>query len=121
MARYLGRATITVDGIVLESKPGASIDIGGDKRTPVTLDSGKVGFSAEPMPSQVDCEIVMDKDTRLAAMRDWDDVTIGFACDTGQRYVIANAFSINPPKATAKDGGAIALTFNGPPAEEDAA
>jgi len=120
MAKFLGRATITVDGIELQSKPGASIDIGGPKRSPITLDSGAVGFSEEPMPSQVDCEIVMDKDTRLAAMRDWDDVTISFACDTGQRYIIANAFSLNPPKATAKDGGAIPLTFNGPPAQEDA-
>lgn len=118
MAKFLGRATITVDGVVLNSMPGASIDIGGVKRTAVTLDNGKVGFSEEPMPSQVDCNIAVDKNTSLAEIRDWDDVTIGFACDTGQRYVIAGAFSMNPPKATAKDGGSVPLSFSGPPAEE---
>ncbi|MBI1262948.1 MAG: hypothetical protein GC184_14620 [Rhizobiales bacterium] len=118
MAKFLGRAVITVDGIELPSMPGATIDIGGPKRTEVVLDNGTVGFSEEPTPSAVECTITMDKNTRLAAMRDWDDVTISFACDTGQRYVVNNAFSLNPPKATAKDGGSIPLMFKGPPAIE---
>lgn len=118
MPKFLGRAVITVSGVELLSRPGASIDVGGPKRTPITLDNGATGFSEEPMPSVVECEVVMDKETSLVAMRDWDDVTIGFACDTGQRYVIPNAFSLNPPKATAKDGGAIPMIFNGPPAIE---
>jgi hypothetical protein len=120
MPRFVGRATITVDGVELLSMPGATIDIGGVKRNPIVTDAGVVGHAAEPVPARVECQLSMDKDTRLAAQRDWEDVTVSFACDTGQRYVIASAFSENPPKVTAKDGGQIPVALVGPAAVENA-
>jgi len=118
MAKKLGKAIIKVDGKVLESLPGAKLDIGGDERTTVVGASSVQGFYETPKPSKLECEISVGSATRLADMRSWDNVTIGFETDTGQLYVIQGAWLTNTPEMTASEGGKVPLTFEGPPAEE---
>jgi hypothetical protein len=118
MAKKLGKAIIKADGQILETLPGAKLDIGGDERTTVVGANSVQGYFSTPKPSAVECEISVGKETRLASMRDWDNVTISFECDTGQLYVVQGAWLTNTPSMTASDGGKVPLTFEGPPAEE---
>lgn len=118
MAKKLGKAIIKVDGQALETMPGASLDIGGDERTTLTGQNEVQGFFETPKPSRVECEVTVGKETRLAEMRNWDNVTISFECDTGQQYVVQGAWLLNTPSMKASEGGRVSLEFEGPPAQE---
>ncbi|MGE4406041.1 phage tail tube protein [Pseudomonas sp.] len=118
MAKKLGKAKIKVDGKVLESMPGARLDIGGDERTTVIGSNAVQGFFETPKQSVLECEVSVGKETKLAEMRGWDNVTLSFECDTGQLYVVQGAWLTNTPNMTASEGGRVPMTFEGPPAEE---
>jgi hypothetical protein len=117
MPQFLGRATIRVNGAVIETAKGASLDIGGTKRNPIV--SGRlVGFAEETAPAMVECEISLSADLSLETLRRTAGATIVFECDTGQRYVIADAFITDPPTMKDGEGGNVMLKFAGPGAEE---
>ncbi|KJS28556.1 MAG: hypothetical protein VR64_23980 [Desulfatitalea sp. BRH_c12] len=118
MAKKLGKAIIKVDGKVLETLPGAKLDIGGDERTTVVGANSVQGYFETPKPSKTECEVTVGKATRLAEMRGWDNVTVSFECDTGQQYVVQGAWLTNTPEMTASEGGRVPLVLEGPPAEE---
>lgn len=118
MTKKLGKAWLKVDGGALETLPGASIDIGGDERTTVVGSNAVLGFTEKPKQSIVECEVAVGTGTSLAAYRSMTDVTITFEADTGQTWVVRNAWQTNTPKATEGDGGKVALKFEGPAAEE---
>ncbi|MDH4319872.1 MAG: phage tail tube protein [Desulfobulbaceae bacterium] len=117
MSKRLGIATIKYDGKVLNSRPGASMDPGGIARKSVITDLN-IGFSEELRQSKVECEIAYDKDTSLAELGQISGATLTFDCDTGQSYVIKDAWITDTPQLTAGDGGKVKLTFEGPAAEE---
>ena len=118
MGQRLGIAYIKVDGLLLESAPGATLDIGGVTRSPVLASGAVVGYSEAPVPAVVECEISVGPGTSLVQLGKTKNATITFECDTGQTYVVREAWLVNPPKATAADGGKVPLVFNGPAAEE---
>jgi hypothetical protein len=118
MGKKLGKAIIKIDGQVLESMPGASLDIGGSERTTLVGQNEVQGFFETPKQSRLECEISVGTETRLDAMRGWDNVTASFECDTGQQYVIQGAWLLNTLALKAAEGGRVELQFEGPPAEE---
>lgn len=118
MTQRLGKAFIKADGDLLESMPGAKIDVGGVERKPVIGNNTVLGYSETPVPSSVECEIAVGPTTSLLKLARLADVTITFECDTGQTYVCKNSFLTAPPVATDGDGGKVPLKFNGQPAEE---
>lgn len=118
MGKKLGKAWIKVDGKLLETLPGAKLDIGGNERGTVVGANSVQGFFETPKPGRLECEISVGKDTRLSGMRNWDNVTISFECDTGQQYVGQGWWLTNTPEMTASEGGKIPMTFEGTPAEE---
>jgi hypothetical protein len=116
--KRLGKAFIKVDGKLLESMPGAKIDIGGPVRNPVVGNTQVHGFAESVKESTMECEISVGTDTSLDALRKIEDATITFEADTGQTYVIRNAWLTEPPVVTDGEGGKVPLKFAGPPAEE---
>lgn len=118
MGKKLGRATIKYDGNVLATMPGAKIDIGGFERTTVVGANQVDGFFETPKQSKVECEIMVGRETKLDELRDIENATVSFECDTGQVYVVSGAWVVNTPELTASEGGRVPLTFEGPPAEE---
>lgn len=114
----LGKAYIKHDGKLLETNPGASIDVGGVTRTTLLGNNAVLGFSEQPKQAVVSCVIALGAQTSLSELRAIKDATITFECDTGQTFVVRNAWLVNPPVATDGDGGAIPLQFEGPEAEE---
>ena len=117
MPKFLGRATIRANGQVIETSKGASLDVGGVKRNPVV--SGRlVGYAEETVPAMVECETSLREGMSLATLRNLTGATVIFECDTGQRFVIADAFITDTPTLRDGEGGQVALKFAGPGAEE---
>ena len=115
--KKLGIVYIKVDGALLESLPGASIDIGGPVRTPVVGGNRVLGFTEALKQAEVECEVAVGTGTSLVALGAIADAQLTFECDTGQVYMVREASVMEPPKATAGEGKAT-LKFFGQPADE---
>lgn len=118
MTMRLGKAYIKTDGDLLETMPGASIDLGGVNRKVVKGNNKILGHCEEPQEAMVECEIAIGPQTSLARINAMSDVTITFEADTGQTWVVKNAFLTAPCKATDGEGGKVPVKFAGQPAEE---
>lgn len=112
-----GKIRIKTDGKILDSLPGAKINLGGEERTPVVGSNAVLGFSAKPKESMVECQVSLGKGQKLEDFRKITDATLTAETDTGQMYVIAHAFLTEPPSLT-DDQGKVDLKFAGQPAEE---
>src|SRR3546814_732515 len=117
MTQFLSRATIRANGQVIETNKGASLDLGGGKRNPIVT-GRKVGYAEETVPAMVECETSLASGMSLEAWRNLVDATIIFECDTGQSYVIRDAFITDAITLKDGDGGNVSLKFSGPGAEE---
>lgn len=117
MAKILGRATVKMDGAVLMSHPGASLQLGGITRTTRTGNSVH-GYSEQVQPSRLECRVSLTAQTDMAALRAAADVTLTFECDTGQTYVVGRAWLTEPPTITDGNDSNVGLIFEGDPAEE---
>jgi hypothetical protein len=113
-----GMAYISVDGSQLATMPGAKLDIGGVERTTVTGDNQVLGFTRAPKPAVLECEISIGVGTSLTKLAQITGATVTFECDTGQTYVMREAFVTKTLALTAGDSGKVALEMAGMPAEE---
>ncbi len=118
MAQLLGRAFIKLDGDLLRSNDGAKIDLGGAVRDPVVGSHTVHGYAEKIKEATVECEISLAKGDSLEPLRNTTDATITFECDSGQTYIVREAFLMEPPVVSEGDGGKIPLKFAGQPAEE---
>lgn len=115
--QYLGRVTIKVNGEVLDSRPGASIDLGGITRKPVTNDQ-HMGHAEELKPSRMECELSLRRGASIDGLRNIVDGTYVFECDTGQRYIVKDAYTTDTLSLTGGEGGRVKLVMEGKPAQE---
>lgn len=115
--RVMGKAQIKADGQLLDTLPGATLDIGGETRTTVVGANRVLGFTGAVAQSKLECEIAVKAQTSLAAIGRWEDLTVTFEADTGQTWVISHGWVTNPPTTTDNDGKA-KVVIEGPPAEE---
>lgn len=118
MAQLLGRAYIKVDGDLLRSNDGAKIDLGGAMRDVITGSHTVHGFAEKIKASTVECEISLAKGDSLENLRNTTNATITFECDSGQTYIVREAFLMDTLTLTEGEGGKIPLKFGGQPAEE---
>ena len=116
--KRLGKAFIKIDGELLETNKGAKCSLGGVSRKTIVGNNTVHGYAEEPKESGVECEISIGEGASLDKYRKISDATITFEADTGQTYVIRNAWLTEPPELTDGDGGKVGLKFAGPPAEE---
>lgn len=115
MTQYLGRVTVRVNGSTLESKPGATADLGGTTRDPVVNDQD-MGFKETPKPSRIECEIAVKRGSTFEALRTLTDATLVYEADTGQRYIIKDGYTAETLQLTGDAG--MKLVLMGKPAEE---
>lgn len=111
-------AYIKVDGLLLATMPGAKIDIGGKARASVVGASEIHGYGETIKPSTLECEISLGQGMSLEGLRNITAATVTYEADTGQTWVIRDAFVSETLNITAGDGGKVALKFEGQPAEE---
>ncbi len=114
--KLFGRATIRLDGAVIKTAPGSTLELGGVERTPRPGDNDADGFTEALVPAKIDCGVQLREGVSLAALHAIVDATIVFEADTGQTYVISHGYSAMPP-SLGSDGVAKCV-FQGPPAEE---
>ena len=117
MSKIFGRALIKVNGMAMQTLPGASLEPGGVGRTTVNGAHGTLGYTEQVKNSKCEFEIAYTARTSLKEIGDWGDVTVEFQCDTGQSYVISHGWSTEPPPITDNEGKA-KITIEGPAAEE---
>lgn len=108
--KTLGRATVRVDGEELLIDNGASFNPGGVNRN-VVKGTKVHGFAEESMEASVECSMTMTRDTDLKKIAAIENATVTFEADTGQTYVLSNAWLESLPVATAQEGGRIPLKF----------
>lgn len=110
MAQATGRVTIKLNGDVLRSRNGASIQTGGIIREPLTTDQGAIFYREDITPAVIVATIVHLADTDIQALRSFRDFTLAFETDTGDGWSISNAFVTEVGELSA---GEFQLTING--------
>lgn len=118
MGMQHSKAEIKVNGTLLATMPGAKIDLGGITRASVVGDNRIHGYSETIKPAMLECEISLGQGMSLDELRSITNATVTYNADTGQQYVIRDAFVTETLNITAGEGGKVALKFEGNPAEE---
>lgn len=118
MGMVHSKAWIKAGGALLETLPGAKLDLGGNERAPVVGNHSVHGYSETVKPAVLTCEISLTQGYSLEQLRNLVDATVTYEADTGQTYVMRGAFVSKTLSVSAGDGGKVALEFSGDPAQE---
>lgn len=116
MSKITGIARITANGELLETLPGAELDLGGEERE---LKSGHrvYGYTEKIMPSVLTTTIVWKNGTPVETLRNLVDGLIIFEADIGVSYSMENAVVTKTVKVK-DESGEVTLEFGGDPAKE---
>ena len=102
--QVIGRATISLGALgQIATEHGATLDFGGVKRTPKPADDGNVYFTAETGIPELNCKALATVDVNPLLLN-FDSATVIFEADTGQQYMLINAFSTDPARLDAGNG-----------------
>lgn len=112
------QAWIKVNSTLLATMPGAKLDLGGKVRESVVGDNKVHGYSEKIKPASLECEISLGQGMSLAELKDITGATVTYEADTGQVYMIRDAFVTETISVTAGEGGKVSLKFEGQPVEE---
>lgn len=118
MSKRLGKVFIKLDGELLESMGGATLDLGGVERPAVEGDNDVLGYYEKPKASKCDCKIALGPNTSLGKIKDITDATLTFECDTGQTYIVRNAWVSETLELSSGNGGEVKVVLMGPAAVE---
>lgn len=116
MSQFFGRVKIRLNGDVIESQPGATLDVGGFEATPVVNDNS-MGHTETPKHSTMSFNVGLKRGDSIEPYRRIRDAVAVFECDTGQSYIIKNCFN-GPTPTISSNGGSVAITLHGDPAQE---
>lgn len=119
MAQVLGIVDIIWLGRNLPVEKGAKIRVGGIKNNAVTF-GRKVGRAQEYQGSEVTATTNLEKGQRFSQLYTSQvEGELQVVCDTGQTFVIADAFFVDDiPEITGGEGGKIELKWAGSSPEE---
>lgn len=111
MGQILGRATVALNGQVFNSKNGASLDVGGVTRETETTDR-QSDYVESIRPAVVKCQIPLNRGVSVAALNDVTRATVQFIADTGQSYILTNAWRVSALEVTGGQSGGMDLEFH---------
>jgi hypothetical protein len=109
-----GKAFIRLDGVLYETLKGAKLTIGGVNRPDVT-GSAVFGYREEVVPAELEASFAHGGPANVATIQAMAGVTITVECDTGEVYVMGNAWNSENPKVDFFEGK-IDAKFKSPPA-----
>lgn len=117
--QLIGNVQIRVDGEILYSEKGATIDLGGAEIDGMMGGDGSYQgtFVKENKPSVIECTVNLPTGFQVDKLRACC-ATITFECDNGLLFVQHSACQANTLKITGNEGGKVALKFIGAPAEQ---
>ena len=111
MAQVIGRVKIVGGTTTYRTEKGAKLNIGGISRSPVTASDGTVHYSEDVKEAMLEFTVVHTSDVEVTAIHALTDQTFQFIADNGVKYLIANAFSMEPPDVS--DDGKASFKFAG--------
>ncbi|MCY1666243.1 phage tail tube protein [Rhizobium sp. SL86] len=118
MTQVLGIIDIVWRGRTIPVEKGATIRLGGIKNTGVTY-GRTVGRAGEFQGSEVNATTNLQRGQRATDLFDETEGELQVRCDTGQTFVINDAFlEGDRPVITGGEGGKIPLKWMGGVAEE---
>jgi hypothetical protein len=91
---------------------GAKLNLGGVNRKEVVGDQVH-GYAEEAVAPFVDCVVSVTVNTSLEDIMAVTNATVTYEADTGQVWVLKNAWSSVPPEITAGEGGKVPVKFIG--------
>lgn len=89
-----GKAKVRIDGQIIESENGATLNPGGTPREP-SSHGGKTYYTESDAPPSLKFKIMLTKDIDVTDVGKWKDKTVTFQADTGQRYLMRRGFTVN--------------------------
>lgn len=111
-----GKAKIRINGIELQTQPGATLDVGGNQRETVLASHEVAGFTEKPKQSRLECTVIVGRGTSAKDL-DSDDVSYTYEADTGQVWAVRNGWTVDTITIDSGSGTA-RLAIEGPAAEE---
>lgn len=115
--QVLGIVDIVWRGRNILVEKGAKIKVGGIKNNAVTYGRG-VSRAQEFEGSEVTATTHLEKGQRYGSLWTAEEGELQVVCDTGQTYIIADAFLTDIPEITGGEGGKIELKWAGSAPEE---
>lgn len=116
MSKITGIARIKVNGELLESMPGAELDLGGYERTEQT-GHRLYGYTEKLMPAVLTCTFPWKAGAPIEAIRNLVEGVVLFESDAGETYRVSNAFNSTTVKVKDEDGE-VSCELKGDPAEQ---
>lgn len=86
------KVTVKKSGTVIRTLPGGKFTLGGVERTPVIHEDGTVGYTEEYKETMLEVDSSLIKGEKLSDFN-FSEATVSVEVDTGQRYVMRNAFT----------------------------
>lgn len=116
MAKHLKVMSISVDGLLLKvDEDSSEFDPGGIDRPPVKANGGVVGYVESGLEAMCKGDILPDANFSIEDTRGWVNVTVTVQCDTGQLFVMKDAWLRRP---VVLRGGKASFELVSTPAEE---
>lgn len=115
MAQVTGVVRIKLNGTLVRSKQGATINVGGVNRT-VQKGHSIYGFAEEVQESVITLTIAHTADVDFDELIDFVNGVVLFETDTGLTLQVNGAFVSVPPELTGGEGD-LALEIMGNPAK----
>ncbi len=117
MTQSLGVVDFMWAGVKYPAEKGATFKQGGLVNK--TVYAGRQAFnSQEPMAAEVKVSTPFLGSTSINAIMAAQPAELQFITDTGQTYVMANAYIVGQIEITGGEGGKMTITFNANEAEE---
>jgi len=113
-----GRATIRVNGKVLKTENGATLNPGGSNRKGNPGGGTNHGYQEEDVIPSLECSVFHMKDTSLRELSDITDATIMFETDTGVKFTLREAY-VTEPAVLDAGSGMVPLKFEAIGCDED--
>lgn len=115
MAIRTGKCFVDAPGFGrFNSKPGATMSVGGVTRESVESDVTAGDFTEKLVEGTVELTVIHDSNLDLVALGQIVDANISFSTDTGQSYLFSNAYVAEPPSMS---GGDVSVSFRSRPAK----
>jgi hypothetical protein len=118
MAQVLGLVSIVWNGTKLNIEKGATFEDSGYDQKPIVT-GAQVDYAQEFMAGKVSCSMRLQRGLNLATIFIAGTAELQFVCDTGQSYLVPDAFIMGRKNITAGEGGKVKIEFGfGGPAQE---
>jgi len=95
MSQITGKVSIRIDGKVIATENKAVLNPGGVSRNP-EAHGGKTYYSEEDVPATIETQALITKDTDVIELSGITGATVIFQADTGQKYMMRDAFTTEP-------------------------